>query len=89
MNILSDKELYAAITYARHLNETDGQEILTHFYREQPVLAETIFHVFPSIIKDKNRDMANFYLELCFDAICVYQHAFGSAVPKTKDWLVK
>jgi hypothetical protein len=88
MNILSDKELYAAITYARNLNETDGQEIVTTFHLEQPALAETIFNMFPLVIAEKNQDMANFYLELCFDAVCVYQHAFGTAEPQTEDWLI-
>ncbi|MDF1583623.1 MAG: hypothetical protein P1P78_09970 [Methyloprofundus sp.] len=88
MHLLSDKELYAAITYARNLNETDGQAIVTNFYLEQPALAETIFNIFPAIIAEKNQGMANFYLELCFDAVCVYQHAFGSAIPQTEDWLI-
>lgn len=88
MNLLSDQELYAAITYARNLNETDGQEIITKFHIEQPALAETIFSIFPAIITEKNEDMANFYMELCFDAVCVYQHAFGVAKPQTEDWLV-
>jgi len=88
MHLLSDKELYAAITYARNLNETDGQAIVTNFHLEQPALAETIFNMFPLVIAEKNQDMANFYLELCFDAVCVYQHAFGSAAPQTEDWLI-
>ncbi|MCF7970273.1 MAG: hypothetical protein K9L22_03790 [Methylococcaceae bacterium] len=88
MHLLSDKELYEAITYARNINETDGQAIVTNFHLEQPALAETIFNIFPAIIAEKNQDMGNFYMELCFDALCVYQHAFGSAIPQTEDWLV-
>ena len=88
MNVLTDQELYAAMMYARNINESDGQEILNNFHIEQPALAETIFNIFPSIITEKNLDMANFYLELCFDTVCVYQHAFGTAEPQTEDWLV-
>ena len=88
MHLLSDKKLYTAIEYPRNLNETDGQAIVTDFHLEQPVLAETIFNIFPAIIAEKNQDMANFYLELCFDALCVYQHAFGVATPQTENWLV-
>ena len=88
MHVLNDKELYEAMMYAHNINESDAQEILNDFHVEQPALAETIFNIFPSIITEKNRDMANFYLELCFDAVCVYQHAFGTAVPQTEDWLV-
>jgi hypothetical protein len=59
-----------------------------NFHLEQPALAETIFNMFPLVIAEKNQDMANFYLELCFDAVCVYQHAFGTAEPQTEDWLI-
>jgi len=27
-------------------------------------------------------------MDLCFDALCVYSHAFGKAAPQTEDWII-
>ncbi|NOQ63350.1 MAG: hypothetical protein GQ582_02410, partial [Methyloprofundus sp.] len=86
MTPLSDKALYSAITYSRSLTETEGQTILTDFHIEHPALSGTIFSIFPAILHEKNRDMGAYFMDLCFDAICVYSHAFGKAKPQTKDW---
>jgi len=88
MNELSDQELYAAIVYTRNINETDGQNILTNFHIEQPALAETIFNMFPAIVAEKNLDMSNFFMDQCFDAICIYEHVFGKAPVQTEEWLI-
>jgi len=88
MKPLADKDLYSAITYARNLTETEGQDILTDFHVEQPALAGTIFNVFPSIIDENNRDMAAYFMDLCFDALCVYNHSFGKAKPQTEEWII-
>jgi len=88
MNVLSDKELYEAMIYARNINESDGQEILNNFHIEQPAIAETIFNIFPALVAEKNRDMSNLFMDLCFDAICIYEHVFGKAASQTEEWLV-
>jgi len=88
MHVLTDQELYTAMMYARNINESDGQEILNGFHIEQPALAETIFNIFPALVAEKNRDMSNLFMDLCFDAICIYEHAFGKAAAQTEDWLV-
>jgi len=88
MNVLSDKELYAAIVHTRNINETDGQNILTNFHVEQPALAEAIFNIFPAIVAEKNIDMSNFFMDQCFDAICIYDHIFGKAPVQTEEWLI-
>lgn len=88
MTPLSDKDLYSAITYARNLNETEGQAILTDFHIEQPALSGTIFNIFSGIIDQNNRDMGAYFMELCFDALSVYNHAFGKANPQTEEWVI-
>ena len=88
MTPLTDKDLYSAITYARNLNETEGQTILTDFHIEQPALAGTIFNIFPSIIDENNKDMGVYFMDLCFDALCVYNHSFGKAEPQTEEWII-
>jgi len=88
MTPLTDKDLYSAIAYARNLTETEGQDILTGFHAEQPALAGTIFNIFPSIIDENNRDMGAYFMGLCFDSLCVYNHFFGKAKPQTEKWIM-
>lgn len=87
MKKLADQELYEAIEYARNINEEDGQKILNDFHRKQQIVADTIFNIFPALIAEINIDMSNVFMELCFDAICVYQYSFGKAPEQTKGWL--
>ncbi len=89
MEQLPDQELYAALMYARNINEIDGQEIMQNFHHEQPVLAETLFTLFPSIIAEKNQDLSFLFMELCFDILCVFQHAFGKAPVQSDAWLAQ
>jgi len=55
-------------------------------------LAHILLGVFPSIIAGKDQNMAHLFLDLCFDPLCVVQHAFGT-LPKQQDmdvsWLEK
>ena len=89
MTPLSDQALYLAITYARNLTETEGQEILTEFHVDHPALAGAIFSIFPAILDEKNKDMGAYFMDLCFDALCVYNHSFGKAKPQTEEWIIK
>lgn len=89
MKKLSDQELYQAIAYARNLNESDGQTILTDFHIEHPALSGTIFSIFPAVLDEKNRDMGAYFMDLCFDSLCVYSHVFGKAEPQTEDWIIE
>jgi len=87
MHVLNDRELYEAIEYARNVDEETGKSILETFQAEQPALAQTIFNIFPSLIAQQNQEMANIFMELSFDTLCVYQHAFGHAPTQTEEWL--
>lgn len=89
MKKLSDQELYQAIAYARNLNERDGQTILTDFHIEHPALSGTIFSIFPAVLDEKNRDMGAYFMDLCFDTLCVYSHSFGKANPQTESWIIE
>jgi len=87
MHELTGKELYEAIEYARNIDEETGRSIMENFQVEQPALAQTLFSIFPSLIAQKNQDMANMFMELSFDTLCVYQHAFGDVPPQSEEWL--
>jgi hypothetical protein len=92
MHELTERELYQALEYAKSLDENAGRRILEQFQLDQTALAQTIFGIFPAVIAEQNRDMANLFMDLCFDVICVYQQAFGP-LPSQKDmdldWLEK
>ncbi len=77
MHELSDQELFAALQYARSIDEQQGRKILEQFQADQPALANTIFGIFPTVIAQQNQDLSYFFMDLCFDIICVFAHAFG------------
>lgn len=77
MRELTDKELYLALSHAKSLDEEAGKQVLEQFQTEQPALAQTIFGVFPAVIAEHDQSMAHLFMDLCFDIICVFQHAFG------------
>lgn len=84
MHELSERELYQALEYAKSLDEASGKRIMSQFQADQPMLFQTIFGIFPTLIAEQNQDMAHLFMDLCFDVICVYQHAFGDT-PKCLD----
>lgn len=86
---LTDRELYKAIEYAKSIDEQTGRSIIEKFQSDQPALAQTIFTLFPTIISAQNQDMAHFFMDLCFDIVCIYQHAFGDMPAQNKEWLTK
>ena len=77
MREFTDKELYLGLEHARGLDEHAGRAILEKFQTEQPVLAQTIFGVFPSVIAEQDQTMAQLFMDLVFDIICAFQHAAG------------
>jgi len=78
MQELSDQQLYAALQYARSQDEQTGRAILGRFQTLQPAFAKTILNVFPSVMVDLDQAMAHLFMDLCFDVIAVYEHAFGN-----------
>lgn len=89
---LSERELFEAIHAAKSIDEESGAEIIGQFQAEQTALAEIIFGIFPSILAEENQDMSYLFMDLCFDVLCVFQHAFGplpSQHDLDADWLEK
>jgi hypothetical protein len=84
MHELTERELYQALEYAKSIDEDNGKRIMSQFEADQPMLFQTIFGIFPTIIAKQNQDMANLFMDLCFEVICVYQKAFGDT-PKFID----
>lgn len=92
MRQLTDKELYLALRYAKNQDEQAGRKILETFQRDQPALAQTLFGVFASMLAERDQALSHLFMDICFDVICVFQHAFGPLPPQQTmgfDWLVK
>jgi hypothetical protein len=77
MHELSESELYKALEYAKSIDENEGRQIIEQFQLNQTALAQTIFGIFPNVIAEQDQSMAELFLDLCFDVICVFQKAFG------------
>lgn len=89
MHELIERELYEALEYARSIDQEQGKRILIQFEIDQPMFSQTLFNIFPSIIgeqsgEEKYQHLAQFFADLCFDVLCVYQKAFGK-MPKFED----
>lgn len=92
MHELTGRELYRAIEYAKSIDEEAGRQIISQFQYDQPALSMSMFNMFPAFIAEKNQQMAYLFMDLCFDVICVYQHAFGSTPTQNElspEWLEK
>jgi hypothetical protein len=77
MHELSERELFEALHYTKSIDQETGAEIIQQFQVEQAALAQTLFSIFPAFIAEQHQDMAYLFMDLCFDVLCVFQHAFG------------
>jgi hypothetical protein len=81
MHELVEQELYAALRYAKTVDEDQGKRLMIQFEIDQPVLFQTLFNTFASIIGDRHAELSHLFMDLCFETLCVYQHSFGK-MPK-------
>jgi hypothetical protein len=84
MHTLYAQELYLALEYAKTMDQDSGKRIMVQLEIDQPLLFNTLFKTFPSIISERHDELANLFVDLCFDIVCVYQKSFGK-LPKFKD----
>lgn len=79
------------LVQGRMLSEKDGTAILDDFEEVQPDVYQAIFGELANLIAEDNKDMADMFLDLCFDIIWVYRTAFGDppTAPKDDDWVPK
>jgi hypothetical protein len=59
------------------LSAEEVTEILDEFQQDQPDLYAVIYGEPSDAVAEENKDMANLYLDLCFDVIWIYRDAFG------------
>ena len=91
MRTLSKSEIAGYVQEGRQLSEREGTAILDQFERNQPQMYQAIFGELSDGIAQENLDMANLFLDLCFDIILVYKLAFGNtpAISKDEDWFYR
>jgi hypothetical protein len=84
VRVLSRNEVDDFVNEGRKLSEKEGASILDQFERRQPLMYQAIFGELSDGVADVNTDMANLFLDLCFDIILVYRMAFGTTPGKPR-----
>lgn len=84
MHVLYRQELLLALEFARSIDQDTGKRMMIQFEIDQPLFFSTLFKTFPGIIAGRDPDLANYFMDLCFDIFCVYHKVFGK-MPKFKD----
>ncbi len=89
MRPLLRKEIDRMIAQGRMLPEKDGTAILDEFEEQQPDIYQAIFGELSDAIAEDNQDMADLFLDVCFDIIWVYRSAFGKppVAKQDDDWV--
>jgi hypothetical protein len=82
---LSKSEVSGFVQEGRKLSDKEGTAILDQFERNQPQMYQAIFGELSDGIAEENLDMANLFLDLCFDIILVYRMAFGNTPATSRD----
>ena len=77
MRALSKKEIDRILAKGRMLLDQEITAILDEFQKKQPEIYQAIYGEPSDAIAEQNPEMANIYLELCFDVIWIYRSAFG------------
>ncbi len=90
MRVLSRKEINCILSDGKLLSGCEMTTILDEFENEQPEFYHAIYGRFSESIAEKNRDMANLFLDLCFDIIWIYRKAFGKPpiLENGEEWMI-
>lgn len=89
MRSLYKDEIRRMLAQGKMLPESEVTAILDEFEEDQPDIYQAIFGELSSAIEEDNKDMANLFLDLCFDIIWVYRKSFGKppVTSKEDDWV--
>ena len=84
MRVLSKIEVSEFVQKGKTLSAKEGTSILDQFEKDQPQMYQAIFGELSDGIAEENIDMANIFLDLCFDIIFIYKMAFGNPPSKKR-----
>jgi len=89
LRTLSKNEVNQIVLQGKSLSEREVTFILDEFESEQPAIYQAIFAELSDGIAEVNQDMANLFLDLCFDIIWVYRKAFGKPpiIKNGEEWI--
>ena len=89
MRTLSKDEINQILLQGKGLSESEVTSILDEFETVQPEIYQAIFGVLSDGIVEVNQDMADLFLDLCFDIIWIYRKAFGKPpiIKKGEEWI--
>lgn len=89
LRTLSKNEINQILLKGKGLSESEVTSILDEFETVQPEIYQAIFGVLSDGIVEVNQDMADLFLDLCFDIIWIYRKAFGKppTIKKGEEWI--
>ena len=79
MRSLSREDIDLILEQGKLLSDREITIILDEFQKEHPEIYELIYGEPSDDIAENNREMANLFLELCFDVIWVYRYGVRKA----------
>ncbi|WP_345193653.1 hypothetical protein [Kistimonas scapharcae] len=89
MQAITSQDINTIAAASRILPETEGTALLDRFQDRQPQFYEAIFGELSDAIAEDSFDMANLFLDLCFDIIFLYHRTQGEIPKQPEDerWL--
>ncbi len=89
MQSLTQVDVDTIIQYGRGIPDNQCTQLLDLFEKNQSQLYQAIYGEFSDAIAVVNRDMANLFLDLCFDILLVYTQTVGDIPHQLHDdnWL--
>jgi hypothetical protein len=77
LKVLSHNEINDILRESKVLPEKQATSILDEFESDHPEIYQAIFGDLSDGVAEINQDMANLFLDLCFDIIFIYRKVFG------------
>ncbi|MGO0305053.1 hypothetical protein ACTL6P_00320 [Endozoicomonas acroporae] len=89
MKPLTRQDVDDIVQWGRSLSEEQGTRLLDHFENHQSQLYNAVYGVLSDAIAEDSVDMANLFMDLCFDIVLVYHRTLGEAPQEPEDtrWL--
>ncbi|MBO9484384.1 hypothetical protein [Salinisphaera sp. G21_0] len=88
MKPLTRKDVDDIVQWGRTLSDEEGTRLLDHFENHQSQLYNAIYGELSDTIAEDSVDMANLFLDLCFDIVLVYHRILGDPQePEDTRWL--
>jgi hypothetical protein len=90
LRVLSRHEINNILRESKMLPEKHVTFILDEFESDHPEIYQAIFGDLSDGVAEINQDMADLFLDLCFDIIFIYRNAFGKLrkISNEEQWMM-